>query len=278
MPYAHGLKPGDVLDNDKLTQLFKCGNAGGMRRSKETNSLVLISDHTKSLYDDRWDGDICHYTGMGQVGDQDINYMQNRTLAESTTNGVDVYLFEVFKPNQYIYRGPVKLAGRPYTERQLDREKNLRTVWVFPVQLLGNNKQPTVTVDELEDKQAHREKQARNLSDAELAKRAKSSGSKAGTRRVSTTVYERNEFIAEYAKRCAKGICQLCDQPAPFSKNGVPFLEVHHIEWLSRGGEDTVENTVALCPNCHRKMHILDLPADIQKLKSRARSNAQTLE
>ncbi|WP_296863638.1 HNH endonuclease [Thermosyntropha sp.] len=29
-----------------------------------------------------------------------------------------------------------------------------------------------------------------------------------------------------------------------------------HIEWLSRGGTDTIDNTVALCPNCHRKMHV----------------------
>lgn len=278
MPDAHGLTPGDVLDNDTLTQLFKCGNSGGMRRSKETNSLLLISDHRMSLYDDRWDGDICHYTGMGQVGDQDINYMQNRTLAHSANNGVDVFLFEVFKPNQYIYMGPVKLAGKPYTEQQLDREQNLRTVWVFPVQLLNNSKQPRVSIDELQDKQTRREKQARNLSDTELATRAKSSQGKAGYRRVYTTAYERNEFVAEYAKKCAKGVCQLCEQPAPFSKNGVPFLEIHHVEWLSKGGEDTVANTVALCPNCHRKVHILDLPADVQKLKSRAQANAQTLK
>jgi len=24
---------------------------------------------------------------------------------------------------------------------------------------------------------------------------------------------------------------------------------------LSEGGEDTLENAIALCPNCHRKMH-----------------------
>ena len=38
--------------------------------------------------------------------------------------------------------------------------------------------------------------------------------------------------------------------------------------WLSRGGEDSTENTVALCPNCHTRMHILDEPEDVEKLKS----------
>ena len=48
------------------------------------------------------------------------------------------------------------------------------------------------------------------------------------------------------------------------------FLECHHIIWLAQGGEDTIANTVALCPNCHRKMHVLNRNADKQKLTKRA--------
>jgi len=43
-------------------------------------------------------------------------------------------------------------------------------------------------------------------------------------------------------------------------------LECHHVKWLSKEGEDTIENAVALCPNCHRKMHSLGLSKDIKKL------------
>ena len=39
---------------------------GGMRRSLTTNSLVIVSDHTKELYDDKWVDDVLHYTGMGK--------------------------------------------------------------------------------------------------------------------------------------------------------------------------------------------------------------------
>ncbi|WP_249923569.1 HNH endonuclease [Paenibacillus odorifer] len=68
----------------------------------------------------------------------------------------------------------------------------------------------------------------------------------------------------------AKGICQLCACPAPFvDKKGEPYLETHHINWLSRGGHDTIENTVALCPNCHKKIHELDLESDVQILSIR---------
>jgi 5-methylcytosine-specific restriction protein A len=33
-------------------------------------------------------------------------------------------------------------------------------------------------------------------------------------------------------------------------------------------GDDTIENTVALCPNCHRKMDVLNDAQDTQFLKS----------
>ena len=81
--------------------------------------------------------------------------------------------------------------------------------------------------------------------------------------------YHRSKLISSYAKRRANGICQLCGQYAPFSdENGNPYLETHHIVWLSQGGLDSVENTVALCPNCHKKMHVVNDEKDIVYLKN----------
>ena len=93
------------------------------------------------------------------------------------------------------------------------------------------------------------------------------SHSQVGRRSYEGMTYIRNSKVAAYTKIRAAGICQLCGQPAPFKdKDGEPFLENHHIVWISRGGTDTIDNTSALCPNCHRKMHILDLPEDVDKL------------
>lgn len=84
---------------------------------------------------------------------------------------------------------------------------------------------------------------------------------------TSSGSYVRNRYVSEYAKRRANGICQLCGQPAPFMDgNGEPYLEAHHVKWLGDGGSDSIDNTVALCPNCHRKMHSLNLPADVDYL------------
>jgi hypothetical protein len=77
----------------------------------------------------------------------------------------------------------------------------------------------------------------------------------------------RDPYVVAYAKRRAKGMCQLCGNPAPFNDpDGQPFLECHHVQPLAEGGEDSIFNAVALCPNCHTKMHILDLPEDREKL------------
>jgi 5-methylcytosine-specific restriction protein A len=54
----------------------------------------------------------------------------------------------------------------------------------------------------------------------------------------------------------SKGICEGCGQPAPLmNEKNEPFFEVHHVKHLVDGGADSTWNTVALCPNCHRRCH-----------------------
>ena len=74
---------------------------------------------------------------------------------------------------------------------------------------------------------------------------------------LTSTMYVRNPDVVAEALHRAAGICELCDQPAPFIRksNGTPYLEVHHRTRLADGGLDTLENAVALCPNCHRACH-----------------------
>ena len=124
---------GTTVDNETLRNEFRCSTQGGMRRSLITNTLVLISK--KGLYDDRWNGDIFYYTGMGQLGDQSLDYKQNKTLAESKFNGVEVHLFEGLENRRYTYRGIVELAGEPFKEKQRDKNGTVRAVYVFPLRM-----------------------------------------------------------------------------------------------------------------------------------------------
>ncbi|WP_440890175.1 DUF6157 family protein [Vibrio sp. WZ-1] len=71
-----------------------------------------------------------------------------------------------------------------------------------------------------------------------------------------SVVYKRSPEVKAWVLKRAKGRCELCDSEALFKKaNGEPYLEVHHVKRLSLGGSDTVENCVALCANCHRRLH-----------------------
>lgn len=71
---------------------------------------------------------------------------------------------------------------------------------------------------------------------------------------ISTTV-NRLDLIKTYALSRAKGNCEGCNKEAPFLKrNGQPYLEVHHIDELGKGGSDSPKNVIALCPNCHARI------------------------
>ena len=89
------------------------------------------------------------------------------------------------------------------------------------------------------------------------AERLAKSPRKPTQRIVQTVTFDRNpDVVAEVLLR-ANGKCESCNSDAPFirRKDKTPYLEVHHKRQLSKGGEDTVENAIAVCPNCHRQAH-----------------------
>lgn len=260
-------RPGDVLGNTDVSRIFGVGTMGGMRRSTSRNLLVLISDPFKGLYQDRWEGGVLHYTGMGPEGPQDINYAQNRTLAQSPATAITIHLLEAMEPMKYTYVGEVELSGKPYQEQQFDKAGKLRDVWMFPLKLKSGGSVPVLTHRQAQVIEQAHSRLARRLSTDELRLRAKAANKKPAVRNSQTVVFVRDAAVPEYVKRFANGICDLCSQKAPFRDGyGEPYLECHHVDWLARGGADAVENAVALCPNCHRKMHVLDSTADRKQL------------
>ena len=271
MGFKHGLEIGNTIRNRRLMDIFKCSPHGGMRRSLRTRTLVIVLDHTRSTYEGRWLDDILHFTGMGRQGDQRLDYAQNKTLAESPTNDIEIFLFEVFEAGRYIFKGQVALTGEPYQEEQPDINSNPRKVWIFPLKLLDQPSSLPIPETVYLKKQKKRQRLAGRLSDKELLKRAICSRKSSGARKIVSKNYEANVFVAELAKRRAEGICQLCEEQAPFKdKKGNPFLLPYYVEQLAQGGEDSIENAVALCPNCHTKMQTLNLKSDKRKLKKKA--------
>lgn len=114
-----------------------------------------------------------------------------------------------------------------------------------------------ISENDFYEKQKQEEREARSLSISEIKAKIKDSHKRSLRINVTTSKFNRSPYVAEYAKRIANGICQDCNEPAPFINKltGEPFLEIHHIIPLADGGPDAPENTIAICPNCHRKRH-----------------------
>ncbi len=275
MTFTHGLAAGDTISNAQLSHIFKCATQGGMRRSHRTDSLVIISDHTKYIHQDRWISNrVMHYTGMGLEGDQSLAYLQNKTLNESPANGVRLYLFEVYEPRRYLFRGEVRRLGRPFQECQPDKHTVPRKVWIFPLQVIGPDTSYCVPGRLLDKMQRRQMKRAGQLPDDTLFAMAVHSRRGAPVSPADGMDAIHNAYVAEFTKRRAGGICQLCGHKAPFStKKDEPYLENHHITSLTKGGEDSIYNCVALCPNCHMKMHVLNLRDDRKKLLQAAQKS-----
>lgn len=257
-----------ILSGSDLYKYFQCANEGGMRYSSKTDTLLLItksgsaSSFGKQFYDDKWDEahSRFYFTGEGRIGDQKLT-RQNKRLAEYLTNTTRLLLFEQNATNSYIFHGEVVLDGEVEKNRQLDSNGQMRLVYIFPLKIISDKDQDFFNF---------KEKNINFLNTQELKKKVmrESAFSKFIKQKTCITKVARSPYIVELARHFAKGICQLCKKNAPFiSKDNKPFLEVHHIEWLSEGGSDTIKNAVAVCPNCHRKLHNLRDPKDIDVCK-----------
>lgn len=62
-------------------------------------------------------------------------------------------------------------------------------------------------------------------------------------RRRFTATQARNRFIA------CNGMCERCNQPLEES------WHMHHRKPHSEGGQTIYENSMALCPQCHKEIH-----------------------
>lgn len=114
-----------------------------------------------------------------------------------------------------------------------------------------------VPLDDVSSKFEALKSESRLLSSTELERRSSEYPKQPETIWITSLAYQRNPYVVVRALQRANGVCESCDNAAPFFRksDGTPYLEVHHKTPLAQGGDDTFENAIALCPNCHRRMH-----------------------
>lgn len=272
---------GDVVTEKDIHRIFGCQTTFGIRLNKKNNAIVIVSDATSgNAYADVWEGDTLFYTGTdaGAIdGNQTLtgHGNNNGALKDVWNNpaATTLFLFEKYASNKCTYRGVVALAKEPYQEPR--KSNPAQMVWKFPLKLVDVGWNRLISdYEQVERKSVEKTEEELKRT---IKTKIKNPNSLRGKIKRETTAafYDRDSDIRAYVKIRARGRCDLCQTPAPFSDGaGHPYLEAHHIKWLAKGGLDIPENMVALCPNCHRKMHILDLEEDKIKLQRKAKGYA----
>ncbi len=213
----------------------------------ENNALKAILTKVtleEGVYQNEWlDSDTLKHYMKSRLDHYDENYVVNSAVINSQ---VPIYVF-VKTGKDCVYEGRFYYASKG---SDLTQAK-----WFILKRESSHLGQELLT-----DFFAMSEEKARaasQLTDDELHKFKLKLSAKPVRKSVAAYVYERNPYVVQIVLRRAKGICELCQQPAPFHRksDGTPYLEVHHKEQLANGGDDTIENAIAVCPNCHRKEH-----------------------
>lgn len=82
---------------------------------------------------------------------------------------------------------------------------------------------------------------------------------------VQGKVFVRSPSVRMSVLNRANGKCEYCNCPGFKTKDGVIFLETHHVVALADGGPDKESNVAALCPNHHRQAHYGEIAPEMQQ-------------
>ncbi|WP_078596325.1 HNH endonuclease [Evansella clarkii] len=242
-------KPGKVYRRRSIHEKYGGQNQSGISTPRSFPFIMIFTGDSGEEYGykDGWqDNGVFYYTGEGQEGDMNFN-KGNKAIRDHVENGKDIYLFEYVKTGHVEFIDNMTCIGY-HNRRSTDRLGHMRETIVFE---LVRTEELTEGVEEEINGEIN------NDSLSELRKKAVDSAEEevTVTERVTKSV-KRSKAIKLYALKRAKGICEACDTEAPFyTKEGQPFLEVHHLRRLSDGGPDHPESVGAICPNCHRRCH-----------------------
>lgn len=70
----------------------------------------------------------------------------------------------------------------------------------------------------------------------------------------------RNITLVNNLKKHHLNICQICGDR--IEDEFGTTSEAHHIKHFSKNGDDTIDNMIILCPNCHAKIHRFSIPSE----------------
>lgn len=110
------LAPGEAIRRKTLHQRYGGGGQGGIAPSARSANVLIFSDPKNGEqhgYIDGWQEDGCfHYTGEGQVGDQQLTH-GNKAIADHASEGRSLRVFDGVA-GDVTYVGQFALDREPY--------------------------------------------------------------------------------------------------------------------------------------------------------------------
>ncbi|MFC2083665.1 HNH endonuclease [Bacteroidota bacterium] len=250
-----------------IHKLYKGQEQGGISTPANFPLMFIFTSDTGEEYgykdEFRPDGTFW-YTGEGQAGNMEMT-RGNLAIKNHQQNGKAIHLFE------YVRQGVVRYVGEAiyldhHVETRPDVNNEKREAIIFELDIIASTTSKEIT-SPLLDNTNRREMNFRTKSLDELRKIAESKPSRNSSQKDrKIIIYQRSAAVKFYALKRANGICECCSQPAPFySKDNIPFLEVHHIRRRADNGPDEPRGVAAICPNCHKEVHYGKEGEDLNK-------------
>ena len=253
-PATHLVKGATYFRKD-LLELYGGQLQKGIWTPREFRVVFIFSGASGKAYgySDGWaDDGIFQYTGEGQTGDMTFT-SGNTAIRDHRSDGKDLLLFEDLGKGKGVrFLGMFECASWDEIEGT-DKSEQSRRIIIFNLIAV----ETAATISEI----VHRIDQhpvERTLD--ELKKNAYAAAGRekaiAKTSEARRSWYERSALVREYVIARSMGVCEACDQSAPFvKKDGTPYLEPHHTTRLADEGPDHPAWVGAICPTCHRRIH-----------------------
>lgn len=220
---------------------------GGIATPREHPIVMVFTGSSGQTYgyaDEPDTTGVFHYFGEGQVGHMQFSG-GNAAIRDHSRREKELHLFEQAGSGKVRYLGEVFCSGFRWEEAR-DKNGDLRNAIVFQLvplaELDADESSPMPALGESLDE----------LAAAADADPTEEKAPKTGLRKI----YRRSLALKNFVQARAAGVCEGCGQDAPFtSRDGSPYLEVHHTNRLSDSGPGDRRTVAALCPNCHRRVH-----------------------
>lgn len=218
------------------------------------HAIMIKATLSGGVYQNEWlieDKELKYYFKKVSKDGVDVfkeEYKDNAAIISTGTLDIPIYLF--------IKTGTECKLNGVYKYDHHEIEEN-GAMWAH-LKRYDQEETSYVSTEENYRQQLQNEVQTSSeTSDADREARLANAAKKPEEIQIVSKAYKRNpDVIAAVLKRAGSD-CENCGNEAPFNRrsNGTPYLEVHHVIPLSEDGDDTVDNAIAVCPNCHRELH-----------------------